>query len=540
MNGKIRTVDSSRSGVVGSVLLICLLAVVVLVPTAARSLQEVPGRDAGVFLYVGWRILDGDIPYQDVWDHKPPLIYYLDASVLFLGRGTLWGVWLIEAFCLCAAASLGFVLMRRAWGALPALFGSAAWLLSLVFIFQYVNVTETYALPLQFLALYLFQQSEARGVYRWRGVVLGAVFAALFLLRQSLVGVPVAIVLYLAIVGIRRRQWRELFSVLGMLVLGWASIVSVCIAYFAAHHSLGSFWDAAFVYNFAYVAAAEERLSAVSSGLWLLSKSGISVLALAGWGCGVLLLRRAGQKNQPGRPLLLVAVIALPVEILLASASGRTFAHYFIPWLPVFGVLSGFFAYIAGGIMRCRFPALFRRVSMPLTRLWMLVLFFCLVSVVTAIRFVPRIARLRADGPWNRAAAWIRQSTTEEDYVLLWGAEANLNFAARRQAPTRFVYQYPLYARGYHNAGHVEEFLRQVSRNAPALIIDTSPSNPDIPPLDAARRKSWHPGKRYAVLPAMGEVFDYIRSNYTRTSKRLGPHRWPVYVKRASTSSPLR
>ncbi len=36
-------------------------------------------RDSGVFLYVGWRLLNGDIPYRDVWDHKPPLIYFVDA-----------------------------------------------------------------------------------------------------------------------------------------------------------------------------------------------------------------------------------------------------------------------------------------------------------------------------------------------------------------------------------------------------------------------------------------------------------------------------
>jgi len=34
-----------------------------------------PWTDSSVFLYIGQRIIKGDVPYLDVWDHNPPLIY---------------------------------------------------------------------------------------------------------------------------------------------------------------------------------------------------------------------------------------------------------------------------------------------------------------------------------------------------------------------------------------------------------------------------------------------------------------------------------
>ena len=46
--------------------------------TTSPICQAVPGKDSGVFLYIGDRILNGEIPYRDVWDHKPPAIYYFD------------------------------------------------------------------------------------------------------------------------------------------------------------------------------------------------------------------------------------------------------------------------------------------------------------------------------------------------------------------------------------------------------------------------------------------------------------------------------
>src|SRR6266496_1916463 len=58
--------------------------------------MTLPSRDSGVFLYVGWRFLNGDIPYRDVWDHKPPLIYFVDALGLRLTPDSLWGVWLLQ------------------------------------------------------------------------------------------------------------------------------------------------------------------------------------------------------------------------------------------------------------------------------------------------------------------------------------------------------------------------------------------------------------------------------------------------------------
>ena len=44
---------------------------------ADRSFQFFLGRDSSVFLYVARRIQDGGVPYRDVWDHKPPLIYLI-------------------------------------------------------------------------------------------------------------------------------------------------------------------------------------------------------------------------------------------------------------------------------------------------------------------------------------------------------------------------------------------------------------------------------------------------------------------------------
>jgi 4-amino-4-deoxy-L-arabinose transferase-like glycosyltransferase len=57
------------------------------------NVVDVPlDRDEGVFGYAGQVILDGGLPYRDVLDHKPPVVFYLNALALLLIPPTARGV----------------------------------------------------------------------------------------------------------------------------------------------------------------------------------------------------------------------------------------------------------------------------------------------------------------------------------------------------------------------------------------------------------------------------------------------------------------
>lgn len=78
------------------IFLIFLILILIVGILSLPTKENIPGRDSGVFLYIGQQILDGSIPYRDIWDHKGPVIYYINAVGLFIGHGSLWGVWLVQ------------------------------------------------------------------------------------------------------------------------------------------------------------------------------------------------------------------------------------------------------------------------------------------------------------------------------------------------------------------------------------------------------------------------------------------------------------
>src|SRR5215211_5137336 len=129
--------------------------IIALFPSNPHNMT-LPSRDSGVFLYVGWRFLNGDIPYRDVWDHKPPLIYFVDALGIALTPDSLWGVWVLQFLFIFFTLFFIYKLLDREFGIFAALAGAVTLTSGWLTILEKGNVTEEYALLFQALCFWLF------------------------------------------------------------------------------------------------------------------------------------------------------------------------------------------------------------------------------------------------------------------------------------------------------------------------------------------------------------------------------------------------
>ena len=55
-----------------------------------------PAEDSSVFLYIGKRMLEGKLPYRDLFDHKGPILYLIEVLGLRLSPHSTNGVWMLE------------------------------------------------------------------------------------------------------------------------------------------------------------------------------------------------------------------------------------------------------------------------------------------------------------------------------------------------------------------------------------------------------------------------------------------------------------
>jgi hypothetical protein len=436
--------------------------------------MTLPSRDSGVFLYVGWRLLKGDIPYRDVWDHKPPLIYLIDALGILASPQSLLGIWLLQFCFLFLTIFFLFNALKDALGSIPAIVGVIILTSGLLTILDRGNVTEEYALVFQTLSIWLIVKAN-KNDYPFRYIFwIGVCGAVAFYFKQTTIGIWIAFALFLT--GVRILQKKSPIIDLLTLAAGWGLLSIILALVFSSQHALNDYWNEAFIYNFTYIGKHEgfSRLIPVFiKGFLFLSQGAVLYVGIMGWFfCLIYIYFHRRSYIKDFQPIIIFALINFPLEVVLITISGRSLLHYYLTPLPIIAVLSGILVYVLSMILN-KFESL-----SPLgIKNWIAVL--ALIGVLFLqggqIQNYPDYVVNVADNSYSQIIGYVTDHTNPDDKVLILGAESVVNFMARREAPTRYVYQYPLQLLG--SRGMFEEYFQQILKNKPVLIIDAPGSN---------------------------------------------------------------
>jgi hypothetical protein len=510
-----KVVHESRA-TLKSLIIVVWLGVVIL-GLLANPMLSYPGRDGGIFLYIGSLILKGKIPYADVWENKGPLVFYVNAAGLWLAGGSRWGVWMMELLALLGAAWLGFGTARRALGKIPALVGAYIWLHAAGEVLQGGNFSEEFALPFSFIAAAAYLRSLERPPDKGPPLQLGAALAFGFLLRPNLISMQVAAVLAYLIIAIASKNWSLLRRRLGLAALGATGVMVPVLLYFAYHRALGEMIDVALLFNLQYsqgrgLSRILEGVRSASIGLgpWSIA------LALVGYGASVFVLRRTGALGEVPPQFLLLPLIGWPLEAALSTLSGRNYLHYFIPWAPYLGLLSAVAVWflLRSFATRAEKYALLVLLALALPSLGNLSVWRDYGAVLARV-WSPAQEPFEYRDP---VASYVLANIPAEERVFIWGFRPIVNFVSQREAPVSFL-PYPLiHVNTPLGQRWAEEFYQQFTAEPPLLIVNLieEADRERIPDLDPAVRKVQGIKRGQVVLAEnLPETLIFIEENYT-------------------------
>jgi len=125
------------------------------------------------------------------------------------------------------------------------------------------------------------------------------------------------------------------------------------------------------------------------------------------------------------------------------------------------------------------------------------------------------------DNPEKELLTEIKPYTDCCAYLLVWGAEAQINFALDKESPSRYFYQYPLFSDSYATPEMISEFVHDITVKKP-LIIDTSATNVKAYPID--RTPSNFTGQ---TTKRLQPFLSYVAENYYPT--RELSNGWIIY-----------
>ena len=292
------------------------------------------GVDSGFYRYMGSIILKGKTPYTDLWEHKGPILYFIQALGAIHGTRNekLSFIFLMQIFSLCLSAFF----LRKADELISNGKGSFLRFLLLMFCALSVlgttldggNLTEEWSIPMICCSFYLFTKYAIKSGSNVRhsrmyAFIHGICFGLIAFIR---INNSISICAGLLVIGIYliiKRQWKNLFENIIFGILGILTVVIPVFAFFYKRNALYEMLYGTFIFNLKYTDITDVVFSASA---WFYQMTPL-VLSAA------LILLSLLQTRQ--MRLIDVIVFTITSMNLVMLTKINRYIHYYIICFPV-------------------------------------------------------------------------------------------------------------------------------------------------------------------------------------------------------------
>ncbi len=294
---------------------------------STSPLYQVMGSDSPFFELIGMGITQGKVPYVDLFDHKGPLLFFINALGFSFGIGKtglflLQTVWMTATFILLYKLALLFLSGDRR----KAFFAVLLSALPLIDFITEGNQCEEWMLPFICLCLLCscrYVLSPDRKHSPSLSLMYGAAFAILFYIRPNDAVMQIGGIYFgLFLIWIVRKEYRQILPNIAAF-LGGCILVSIPLWwYFIARDSVPDFLYGMIIHNLRYTGDA------------LFTWGGIGMILIPAVCYGAIFLWT--RKNDSGREL---AFIFIPIFVFTVILVGkRDYYHYLIPTVPALAI----------------------------------------------------------------------------------------------------------------------------------------------------------------------------------------------------------
>lgn len=257
------------------------------------------GYDSAMFQTIGKYWAQGHLPYVELFDHKGPIIFFINAVGYALGgRG---GVFAIQVLCFALSEYFAFRMLSVRLGRRWSLAFALALPLVLSAVWNEGNTTEEYILPLLFASYYqllLWAESAKSGEYEHKSgaaLLYGLSFAFALLTRvTNAIGICVAVAFIVVTLAVKG-HWKNLLKNAVFFIVGTALLLVPFCLYFYCHGALYDMWYGTLIYNFSYAGSHMDALAFSLVDFLLYVRRyifGFALLFASAWG---LLFKKQGR-----------------------------------------------------------------------------------------------------------------------------------------------------------------------------------------------------------------------------------------------------
>lgn len=476
-------------------LILFFVSVVILLQSpCAPFANKVAEYDAGVFIYSAKQMINGGLIYKEIFDHKGPVLYLINAAGLILFNGNLTGIWLMELISLFVTA---IFLYKTAHLFADQFISSLATIYSLFVLasLEPGHGTQYYALPFISVSLYIFLKCFKQRTYftKHQMITISFAFTLTLLLQPNLVTIWVAFGVVTILDLLIKKNYGRLFGTILLVIITITATLLPFIIY-AIHYKLLS--DAISCYWLFNRAYSHPSFGAIGKGAYyalINIEKGYAVIPLTFY-LGYLALHfKKIDTKQVHAGIILSLFLTLFVG---CGLSGLNYPHYSIILLPLICVVAAFcLEYL--------------RQKFSLTG-WLLLFIVVIFSWRLAVLQINNTYHaFKPDERLNALVEFIQRNTDKNDRIAVVGNDSQLYYLSGRKSSSRFHYTSPIFAVKGFDIDMVQQYLDDLHHNRPKLIVVKTADYPQQPVLIQNLLT-----ENYELLPfEEAAAFFYLRKN---------------------------
>lgn len=451
-----------------SYLLVAVLAFIVSLQSNSNLLvYRAQGRDSAVFQYVARMMKYGYLPYKDTFDHKGPLLYFINLAGLYIDDK--WGIWVIEFLFLAVTCIFMYKTFRLWAGRFISVLVILISFSSFGDYFYGGNFTEEYSLPFIAVSLYIFlDYFKNDKITTLRLLICGMSFGAVLLLRPNNAGLWPVMCLAVIISGISKKQYKSLLKYIMWFMVGSIALAGPFFIWLVNKGIITDFLDCYIRFNLMYSGSSIlSRLANVK--LFLLD---VPILI------SVVICIYLSVRNKSIRAAgYLIVIISTLFFICLPTT---IYGHYGIVMIPV--VMCPYAVLLSG--------LKFEKVTM-MKLLGILIAVFSLVLIVTpdsisvykrAVYDLGHAGEVYYPETYQYIRGFSDHFTAENDRVIYYGNCDKYYLLTDRFSASRFSYQSPIFDTA-SGLGWSDIFFDSLY-NDPPRLVGVSRLNNDVPDME--------------------------------------------------------
>lgn len=419
------------------------------------------GTDSSVFKTVVLMMENGYMPYRDTFDHKGPLIYFIN----WIGNQVrpYRGIWVVEFINLYITFIIMYKTARLKCGKIQSYITLLVAISLLFSYFKDGNYTEEYAMPFIATALYIFLDYLLnRKISNIKVAICGFSLGCVCLLRINMIPVWIVFCTVIFTKCICQKEYSALRAFVIFFITGVAVIFLPTMLWLFMNHALQDFWNDYILFNLHYTSASGGRalFSAKWNSFFVFLNNPVIILSFMI--CIFFFRRKNSDKLVYGS-----YICFLFINLLFICLSGMTYEHYGMILVPavVFPIASLY------GLVNTTFKG-------DCGKIFALSITACFLCFIVAPDWLDTLAKTgtiynerntdHISGDVSTVCKLIEEYTSNEDKISVYGNWDNIYVRSDRLHATKYSYQFPI---GKVMPEIREEYWQQMNCEYPRLIV---------------------------------------------------------------------